>query len=104
MGRKPQVQTRLPEETYEDFEKYRDNRDMTDAEATRTLMNVGLDAEPIDPDKWDSTLNQMSPVIQIAGGGVIVLTAIILLAVQLPAAAAATVAAAIGAAIGGGRR
>jgi hypothetical protein len=61
MGRKPQVQTRLPEETYEDFEKYRDNRDMTDAEATRTLMKAGLDAEPIDSEPttrvFDSALS-----------------------------------------------
>ncbi len=49
MGRKPKVQTRLPEDTHERFEKYREARDLTKSDATRRLVEAGLDAEADQP-------------------------------------------------------
>jgi hypothetical protein len=53
MGRKPQVQTRLEHDTYEDYETYRDSRGLSDAEAARQLIGAGLNAEPLYPDGTD---------------------------------------------------
>jgi hypothetical protein len=49
MARKPKVQTRLPEDTHERFEEYREAHELTKADATRRLVEAGLDAEADQP-------------------------------------------------------
>lgn len=50
--------TRLPDETDEDFQEYRDKNDMTNSEALRSLIRAGLDEAhkgPLD-DRPETTL------------------------------------------------
>jgi hypothetical protein len=101
MGRKPKVQTRLEEETYEDFETYRDSRGLSDAEAARDLIGAGLDTEPLRVDEWDQTYSQMMAPVQKFGGAIVGVSILVILAAQFSSMAASLVAAAGAAGIGG---
>jgi hypothetical protein len=108
MGRKPKVQTRLEEETYEDFETYRDSRGLSDAEAARDLIGAGLDAEPLRVDEWDSEFHQMMAPVQYVGGAIVALSLLAIVTAQFSTITASFLATAgaagIGGAIGGSLR
>jgi hypothetical protein len=111
MARKPKVQTRLSPDVKEQLDSYQDSRDITQAVATRRLIEAGLEAEPIEVDdldtegeEFDTTLNQRMRTGQMVGGAVIAISVAVLVAIQLPEAAVAAVAAALGGAIGGSLR
>jgi hypothetical protein len=48
MARKPKVQTRLPNDTYDRLTEYQEERDISEADATRRLIETGLDAADAD--------------------------------------------------------
>lgn len=48
MGRNPQVQTRLPNDTYDRLTEYQEDNNISQSEATRRLIQSGLDAETDD--------------------------------------------------------
>lgn len=102
MPRKRQVQTRVASDTKEKLEEYRENQNLSQADALRRLIRDGLDhTEPERDDKADDEADIMQTV-QIIGGAVIGIAAIGIMLSELDATVAATGGLAfVGAVVGG---
>jgi len=67
MAGKPQINTRIDESLYEEFEEYRQERDITKAEAGRRLIADGLNAQ--DRDEMRKELRSIRDRIPRTDGG-----------------------------------
>jgi hypothetical protein len=80
MSRKPKVQTRLPKDTHERFEEYREARDLTKSDATRRLVEAGLDVETDRDNTEMRTFEHVATFETLWRGGVVLGLLVLLLA------------------------
>lgn len=79
-------QTRLPADTAEKVDEYRDEADISQAEAVRRLIEAGLEVERDDgeiTDTRDMATARMNETVRLAGGALIGLMVLLLLLLEV---------------------